>query len=405
MVNGSRIDTNRESPGGIESLGIAVDGQGEEISLLDLLLVLARHWRLIVLGSGVSTLLAIVLALHLPNRYTATAVIMPPQKSQSGAAALLAGQLGALGGVGAGGSMAEVLLGLLQAHEVENTLIQRFHLMKQYRVKTWEDAQKILEMKLVATVDKKSTLIKLTYTDNYPIQAAQISNAAVAALEHLLSHLAVTKASQKRVFFEHQVQETQAQLNRDESDLNRIGARAGWIEVYPMAGEVAASNANIRAEIASREVELSALGLSETPNNPDYLRVQQRISSLKAKLMSQPTLDQPKNLKALSPEGTAYLQKYRDVAFEQEVLKLMEQQYETAKVDEAKDYPEIQIIDLAVVPEKPSGPKRLLIAVGGAFVGLFFFVVLAFIIDSMRHAAEDPEAAEKIRQIKNSFWS
>ena len=75
----------------------------EEISLLDLLIVLAKHKKLILGLPLLAAAVALVVSLQLPNIYTATTKILPPQQAQSSAAAML-GQLGGLAGA-AGGAL------------------------------------------------------------------------------------------------------------------------------------------------------------------------------------------------------------------------------------------------------------------------------------------------------------
>ncbi len=373
----------------------------DEISLLDLMLVLAKRWRMIVGGTFLVALLAVVIALVMKDQFTANVTVMPPQKSSGGAAALLAGQLGAMAGVGGdfGGGSADLYEGLLKSRTVTDSLIMRFHLMQVYHSKTLDDARKVFAANLAVTADKKSSLIKIEFTDRNPRRAADVANAAVAVLNQVVSHLAITQASQKRAFFEQQVHESESRLNKDEVALSQMGQGQGWIELYPQEREVAASNAQLRAQIAAKEVELSAMQISVTPNNPDYLRLQQTLQSLRAKLHEQPESGVDGRQKK-SPQSLVYLQKYRDVLFEQEVLKLMMQQYETAKVDEAKDFPVVQVVDPALVPERHSKPKRALIVIVGGMLGMFLCVVWAFVAESLQRAGDDPETAEKMRQIR-----
>ncbi len=381
-------------------------GQGwedDEISLLDLLLVLAKRWRMVASGTIIVSLLAVGIALVMKNKFTASVTVMPPQKS-SGASALLAGQLGALAGVGGdfGGGGANLYEGLLKSRSLTDALLVRFHLIQVYHSKTMEDARKTFAANLVVTADKKSSLIKVDFTDRNPRRAAEVANAAIAALNQMVSHLAITEASQKRAFFEQQVHDSEARLNKDEQALSQMGQGQGWIELYPQAQEVVASNAQLRAQIAAKEVELSAMQISVTPNNPNYLRQQQTLESLRAKLHEQPNVDGAASVSGhlKTPQSLVYLQKYRDVLFEQDVLKIMMQQFESAKVDESKDFPVVQVVDPALVPERHSKPKRALIVIIGGMLGFFLCVVWAFVAESLQRAGDDPETAEKLQMIR-----
>jgi hypothetical protein len=78
----------------------------DEISLLDLLIVLAERKRIILLVTAVFAIVAIIISLLLPPRYIATVTLLPPQQGSSMGAAL-ASQLGSMGGMAAlaGGSL------------------------------------------------------------------------------------------------------------------------------------------------------------------------------------------------------------------------------------------------------------------------------------------------------------
>ena len=70
----------------------------EEINLIDLLIVVAKHKKKIMSVTFAAALIAAGISYLLPTIYTGTAKIMPPQQNQSSASALL-GQLGGLAGL------------------------------------------------------------------------------------------------------------------------------------------------------------------------------------------------------------------------------------------------------------------------------------------------------------------
>src|SRR4051812_6072100 len=76
---------------------IASEGALGEISLVSVFQLLARNWRFLLAVPAGAGVVAAAIALLMPNWYTATAKILPPQQSQSNAVAIL-GQLGVLAG-------------------------------------------------------------------------------------------------------------------------------------------------------------------------------------------------------------------------------------------------------------------------------------------------------------------
>ena len=63
-----------------------------EIEVLDLLIVMARHKRFILYFTLGAAILAAVFVLLIPNRYTATTIVLPP--SQSSVSSAMLSQLG-----------------------------------------------------------------------------------------------------------------------------------------------------------------------------------------------------------------------------------------------------------------------------------------------------------------------
>src|SRR5207245_329917 len=127
----------------------------DEVSLLDLLIVLAKHKR-IVLGVPFVTAVAVaIISLLLPSIYTGTARLLPPQQSASAASALLnqlGGALGGLGGMGglAGGALGirnpnDLYVGMLRSRTVADNMISRFELGKLYGEDRLSDVRKRLE--------------------------------------------------------------------------------------------------------------------------------------------------------------------------------------------------------------------------------------------------------------------
>src|SRR3954470_16826273 len=116
------------------------DSQSDDAQfhILDLLLLLAAHARLLVFGPLLAGLVALGIAFLIPPTFTATTTILPPQQQQ-GAAAALASQLGALGGGLAGiaglniKSSTDTYVALIKSRSVADSMIDHFGLMAVYK--------------------------------------------------------------------------------------------------------------------------------------------------------------------------------------------------------------------------------------------------------------------------------
>lgn len=374
---------------------------GEEIDLLDLLIVLAKRKKTIFKVTAAAAVLSVIVSLLLPKIYTASTTILPPQQGQSTASAML-GQLGALAGM-AGGSLGiknpnDLYIGMLKSRKVQDDIVSRFDLTKIYHSKKMIDARKSLEGNS-RIASGKDGIISIEVDDRDPQRASEIANAYVDELNKLTSTLAVTDASQRRLFFEKQLDIVKDSLAKAEYDLQKLQAKIGLIQLYPQEKEIAESNAKLRAEIAAKEVQLSSMGVGVTPSNPEYLRLKGEIDSLKKKLDGSDGGDgfDP----SMSKGSIGYIEKFRNVKYNQAVLEMLYKQYELAKIDEAKDYPMIQVLDRATSPEKKSKPKRALIVILSTLVAFFLSVFYAFVREALEKANADPERSEKMAMLKD----
>jgi uncharacterized protein involved in exopolysaccharide biosynthesis len=373
--------------------------------LLDLLLALAeRKWSIlgITLAGGLITAIAVFL---LPNMYTATASIMPPQQQQSTASALL-GQLGPLAGA-AGSNLgiktpADLYIGILGSRTIADHLVQAFNLRQLYNEQTVSDARKVLAKRSKLSAGRDS-LIKISVEDRDPKRAAAIANAYVEDLYKQNGRLALTESAQRRLFFERQVEAQKKALADAEAALRATQERTGVLQVNSQVESVILSMARLRAEIVSREVALSSLEKAATPQNPEVVRQQTELAALREQLQKlEASGDRrrpgdPMILPSQVPKaGLEYVRALRDVQYNETLFELLSKQYEAARIDEAKDAPVIQVVDSAVPPERKSGPQRALLT----FAGTFFSGILACLIAFIRFRFGDPEDAEKLRLLR-----
>ena len=190
------------------------EGLEEEISLLDLALVLAARKRLIIGFPLLAGVVAAGISLLMPNIYTGTTRILLPQQSQSSASAML-GQLGGLAGL-AGSSLgiknpADLYVAMLKSRTVADDLIAKYKLREMWEEKNVTDTRKTLA-DVTRVSAGKDGLITVEYDDESPERAAQIANDYVAELQKLTQTLAVTEAAQRRLFFEQQLKKVNSDL-------------------------------------------------------------------------------------------------------------------------------------------------------------------------------------------------
>jgi len=180
-----------------------------QVSLLDLLIVLGQRRKFILASSLAVTALAIIACLVIPNRYTATSTILPPQQNSSLSATLLSqvGNLGALGSL-AGGTLGlgalknpnDLAIALLKSRTVEDAMVVRFDMMKLYHEKRMSDARKEFEKHCDIENMVKDGLVRISITDRSAQRAAEMANAYVTEYKKFAATLAVSEASSEEYF-------------------------------------------------------------------------------------------------------------------------------------------------------------------------------------------------------------
>jgi len=381
----------------------------DEISLLDLATALGEEKKTLFAIPLITTLVAVVVSLLMTPIYTAKTVVMPPQQQQGGAAAAALASLGGLAGLaglgGGGGlkSQDEMYIAFLGSEGLQNRLIAELKLQERYEAKTLTDTRAALKGQVRITSDKKSGLLNIEADDKDPVFAAELANRHVEALHAMLGRLAVTEAQQRRVFYEQQIQQTQDKLALVEVAFRAAKDKSGMQVTAVLAETGVRASAELRSQIAVREVQLQAMSRFATAQNPETQRIASELAAMRAQL-SKTEQGSGESRIAASPLQQEAVRSYRDVKVQEAMLEVLIRQYELARVDEAKEGPLIQQVDVATPPERRSKPKRTIMVLVAGFAGLFLGVLVAFVRRALRKAKSNPESAGQWQALKKA-WS
>jgi tyrosine-protein kinase Etk/Wzc len=379
----------------------------EETSLLDILIVLAKHKKLIFGLPLVAAIMAAGISLLMPNWYTATARLMPPQQSQSTAAALL-GQLGALSG---GASQAlgiknpsDIFVAMLKSRTVADAIIERFKLKEVYDEELMDDARKALNKNVNISAGRDS-VITIEAEDRQPKRAADMANAYIDELEKLTQRLAVGEAGQRRLFFEQQLKQAKDDLTNAETELTKFQIEKRLLNPQGQASLAISAAAGLQAQIAAKEVQIMSLKSFATQGNPDLHRAQEELAGLRAQLAkvgrggSSDPGDVLLSLGKAPEQGAEYLRRFRELKYYETLYELLARQYELARIDEAKEATLIQVLDTAIEPERKSSPKRAIIVILAALAFGIVAIGVAFAREALSSARLDPTLRLRLGKI------
>jgi tyrosine-protein kinase Etk/Wzc len=355
-----------------------------------------------------SLLIALAIAMLLPNQYTAVTSLLPPQQSHSMAAAAL-GQFGDLASlVGRDGlrNPSAIFVSLLQSRSLADRLIARLDLAKVYETKRASQTRTQLE-KRTAIESTKDGVIVIQVRDRDPQRAASLANAYVEELTRLNQSLAIGEAAQRRVFFENQVQEARTSLQAAEDQLSATQKATGVVQLDAQAKVYTAAAAELRALISMKELQLDEMHTFATAENPDVVRAEHSIASLRRKLQELETGNasaQPQITTArMASTGLEYLRRVREVKYREAVFEMLAKQLEAARLDEAKNAALIQVLDRAEVPDRKSGPNRVLITLLGGLAGFGAALISTAAQLGLDRWQSDPEIGLRLDQIKRSL--
>ncbi len=369
----------------------------DEISLLDLGVVLAENLRLLVFGPIAAGLVALGFSFMITPTFTARTSFLPPQQQQSSATAMLA-QLGALSGLA--GSAAglknpsDQYVALVKSLAVADRLLERFKLMDLYDVRFRDEAHKVLAKNTKVSAGKDGLMI-VEVDDSSAQRAADIANAYVVELRSLLGSLALTEAQQRRIFFERQLEQTKVKLTAAEVALGGIGVSAETIKSDPKAA--VETVARLGAQVTAQEVKLASMRGYLTETAPEFRQAQLALIALRTQLQKSEAGG------SLTSSVGGYIGKYRDFKYQETLFELFSRQFELAKVDEAREGALIQVVDAALPPERRSKPAKALIAMIATLAAGMCLLLWIFVMKGFENCKASPENAGKLAAIRAGF--
>jgi capsule polysaccharide export protein KpsE/RkpR len=355
--------------------------------------VLWRHRRLLLKVAGIALAVNFGLVFLIPKQYESTARIMPPERSGSDATMLAALAGRALGGDMLG-SLAASMLGshnsgalfveLLKSGAVAGPIIDRFQLLNVYHARYRVDAAKTLGHKTAIVQDKKSGVITITVTDKDPVRARDMAQAYLEGLNVLVNRTSTSSAHQERVFIEHRLDAVKRDLDRAQIAMSDFSSTHSTIDIREQTRVTVDAAAKLEAEIVVTEGELQSLQQIYGDRNVRVRAAEARLANLKHEMGKlggsaaelPPDGDQATRDNSLAgdPEpisypplrqlprlAVPYANLYRTVHMQENIFDLLTQQYEVARIQEAKDIPVLSIIDAPGIPEKKSFPRRKLL--------------------------------------------
>jgi uncharacterized protein involved in exopolysaccharide biosynthesis len=387
MTEWSSVATNRQT---------SKEKLAHRIATLELLYRRRRFLlRAVVLGAAIFTTIAFLI----PRRYQSTARIMPPDNSAAaGLAGRLAANIGGLAGTVPQLGMKDngaMFVAVLNSRTMADRLIDRFDLRKVYGVRLYATARKKLADNTSISEDRMSGVITITVTDRDPKRAAALAAGYVDHLNSMVAELSTSAARRERVFLEGRLKNVQQEWENAARELGQFSSKNTTLDMATQGRATLDAATNLESQLIAAQAELQGLKQIYSENNARVRSVQAKVDELQSKegqLVGSPEASgaaavPPGNsgpipsLRSLPLLGATYGDLYSKASVDETVFVLLTQQYELAKVEEAREIPTVKVLDDPYVPEKKSFPHRVPIVAGGTLAA-FLFAVFWVLVDS-----------------------
>ena len=379
-----------------------------EVNIRDYFKVIVKWRRLIIFNTAVIIILAVIISLVLPKKYTATATLLPPveQPEILGISSFLGtggfGGMARMAGLGGMATASDVFAKILSSRRVMARVVKKNNLMDEYGVETIEKALEALNGATSVEVFPEG-LIAISVDARTPVLASDIANSYVDELDRFNQEVNMTRGKRNRMFIEDRLVSVKMDLKAAEESLKVFQQNHKTVSLEEEVKAAIEAAGNLKAEIIAREVQLGVLRGYATEENPQVRGLKMEIAQLNRRLREIEYGSKSKGsdskfgvgfsvpFSKLPAVGLELARLMREAAIQEAVFELLTQQYEQAKIAEVRDTPTIQVLDRAVPPEKKSYPPRRKLVIVGFIFSLFVGVALSFFLEYVEKLQGRPE--------------
>lgn len=380
----------------------------EKKSATWLFLELCYSWKkLILIVTGIFTVLAVILSLLMPNKFEGYASVLPSQKSAflnmlgggvTSTVSNLAEKFGSL----VGGSESQIgsgfsYLAILNSREAMEKVVKKFDLIKVYGIKnsSMDAAIKKLSGNSDFALDRFGAVTVKVF-DRSPERAAAMANYFVHLLNEINANLSSEDARNLRVVIQSRYERNLIDLRAAEDSMKVFQEKYGVFSLPDQAKASVEVGAELESQMILAQVRLSVLKKQFGAGSPEIMAAEQQIAALKNKIGDlrsgqDLTGNQESGVflpfKEVPGKAMRYLRLYTNVEIQTRLLELIYPMYEQAKLEEARETPTVLVLDKAVPPEKKRYPMRALIVISGIVLGFVLSVLLSlFVENGVKHS-------------------
>ena len=387
--------------GGAISSSKSIDSQNDGLDLLLFSTLLWNNRLFLIKNFILISILSFILVFSLPKTFTSSAILMPPT-SESGGIGNLMGALSSLPFSGLSTKTNDEslsIIAILKSRTLFEKVINKFDLLKFYQLSNMDKALTALSNSTSFEVLEEGTIkisvsLKTKYFHNdeneeiIKVLCKDMVDYFIEQLDLINKSLKTEKASFHRKFIEQRYKNNLDDLQIAEDSLRMFQEKYKMIALPEQTSAVIEAASGLKAQILSNEVKLGVMMGALNNNHPDIANIKKENIELNKKMNE---LEYGENIlhyeqSNLFPSlsnvpdlGIKLVRLKREVEIQNSLFVFLTQQYEEAKIKEAKDTPTVQVLDHPKIPYQKSAPKRLSILL--ICVSILMFLNVLFIIN------------------------
>jgi len=318
-------------------------------------------------------------------------------------------------------------IAILNSRSVKEYIVKKFDLINRYDEKDLEFAMVAFEDKMELEVTEEGTL-KISVIDKKPEIAKAIVAELLTKLDSVNQQLGMDKGRFNREFLEQRLNETKTDLALAEIRLKNFQEKTGIIDIvsqisaqYEAYGQIYIQEMQAYGQLynqemiaytelytlkAQTEIQLNVSKVTLNPNNPAVNRYEIMLNEQEKQLdLITSSLDKqllniilglekiegknlinelehlPKmiNFDSFPELGMENARLIRELTIQNTLLELLLPQYETARLEESKNIPTLQVIDEPKVAINKIKPIRSLIVIASVIMAFLLSIVYIYL--------------------------
>ena len=397
--------------------------EDDEINLIDLIYPIYNRRKFLIKFCLVITILTGILSFFSEKVYEANTVILPEAEDGGGSGIeLKAAFLEQFGVSGLGGSRSTpsaVFEAVLKSNELAMDVLRRYDYFMIMGIAN-EERRKITKSfaeDVRVSKSKDNPSISLSMQSSDPVFVADIANSYVRALDDFNLANSYTSARRLREYIENRLRVADEELDIAQKELREFQEKNRAISISKQTE----ATLEVLAEMESQRVALEvAKAAKERFYKGPHIELEQLDAQINAinKNITRLTNSQEVSVPVELDDGRVefYIPLTRIPALNYDesklllkvkaktgVITMLTTQLEQAKLDEAKDMPTLNTLEIAEPPQKAIKPKVKLNVILGFVVSLFLGIFIIFFIEFTQRLDNDPESAPKWKEIKQGL--